>query len=205
MPQKTVSIRVWVISMTKKKSWTDKTIGEKTLTVVVILIVLFILITLKGLIFGGPNDNEQQSGATQAVKAESEEQQIEKLAKTAATEGDGLAEEVREVRVIKEADDSYTVNVKLYVPSGNKGVIEQTMSNVYKGIYSSGKNIKAVTVMATTDLSNKYGDSKEIIVYQTRLEKETAEKINFEQDSALLLTRTVPALWQTQKLDPAIE
>lgn len=205
----------------QQKKWSDFSTKEKTQAIVGIIVILFLLITLKGLIFGGsdePGTNEAQSQVIESERPEQEtdqaqsqatetltpEKKIENTARTASTEGDGLADEVQEVRVIPEADGSYSINVKFYLKSGNKNVIEQTMANVYLELYKGDENISNVTVMATTELSNKYGDSKELIVYQTTLGKEKGEKINFEQDTALLQMRIIPGLWEVQKLDNAI-
>lgn len=202
--------------MAKQKKWSDFSAKEKVQVIAGIIIILFLLITLKGIIFGGddePNANQAQSQATENPSPEQRtediqtltpEQKIDNTARTASTDGDGLADEVREVRVIPEADGSYSVNVKFYLASGNKNLIEQTMANVYLELYKGDENITNVTVMATTDLSNQYGDSKELIVYQTALGKAIADKINFEQDTALLQMRIIPGLWEVQKLDDAI-
>lgn len=201
----------------QQKKWSDFSTKEKAQVIVGIIVILFLLITLKGLIFGGndePSTSQTQSQVTEnqspgqrteVTQTLTPEKKIEDIARTASTDGDGLADEVREVRVIPEADgSSYSVNVKFYLSSGNKSIIEQTMANVYLELYKSDENISNVTVMATTDLSNQYGDSKELIVYQTTLDKEKGEKINFEQDTALLQMRIIPGLWEVQKLDDAI-
>lgn len=188
-------------------------VKKKTKIIIVVVIALLLLVVLT-------NGDASKEGYNQAVSNNDEpkteqvqpqvtealppEKKIESSARTASTEGDGLADEVREVRVIPEADGSYSVNVKFYLKSGNKNVIEQTMANVYLELYKGDENISNVTVMATTDLSNQYGDSKELIVYQTTLGKEKGEKINFEQDTALLQMRIIPELWEVQKLNDAI-
>lgn len=202
--------------MAKQKKWSDFSTKEKVQAIIGIIVILFLLITLKGLIFGSNDEPSTEQSNSQVTESQSSrqpieptqtqtpEQKIESTARTASTEGDGLADEVREVRVIPEADGSYSVNVKFYLKSGNKNVIEQTMANVYLELYKGNENISNITVMATTDLSNQYGDSKELIVYQTALSKDKGEKINFEQDTALLQMRIIPGLWEVQKLNDAI-
>lgn len=185
--------------MAKQKSWSDFSTKEKVQAVIGIIVILFLLIMLKGLIFGGPDD-AKQNNAQASQQNLSKEEQIKKLASDATTEGDGLGKAVREVRVIPELNNGYSVNVKFFDNTGDRSVIEQTMGNVYLVLYTSGKNIKNVTVAATNEYRNASGDTQEIIVYQSQLTREAADKLNLRADKAVLQTQVIPGAWETQKL-----
>lgn len=186
----------------KQKSWSDYTVQEKAGIVVAVIIVLFLLITLKGLIFGG-SDNKTSNDSkecTSSLVGLSEDDQIKTIVTDAATKCDGFADAVREVRVIPELDGSKTVNVKFYVESlFEKRYLDQTMGVIYTALYTSDKNVGAVTLMATTDLIDSYGNDAEGIIYQTTIDKETAAKVNPSQDKAVLEMQVFPDLWTVQK------
>lgn len=189
----------------QKKSWSDLSAKEKVAGVIGILVILFLLIMLKGLIFGGPSDNKTGSTSNTSLSSLSEEDQLKQIATKAATEGDGLAKAVREVRVIPEADGSHSVNVVFYDNSGRYGAIKQTMGNIYYELLKSGKKLETVTIAAKSEYRDGYGNAQEVIVLQTQLTNEVAQKINLDADKSVLQVEIIPGLWEQQKIHPDIQ
>lgn len=210
MPQKkalTRDCRVINMASTKKqnKTWADLSLKEKVGGIVGILVILFLLIMLKGLIFGGPSDSKTSDTNQTSLSSMSEEDRLKHIATTAATEGDGLAKAVREVRVIPEPDGSFSVNVVFFDDSFRYSTIKQTMGNIYLALFKSNVKLETVMVAVKNEYRNSYGDVQEIIVLQTQLTNEVAQKINYDTDTALLQMKIIPGLWETQKIHDDIK
>lgn len=183
------------------KDWESLTRKEKVQGVVGLLVLGVVAIAIVGAVFGSDgSDVPQQDNEVASSEILSTEDRIKQLVTRAATEGDGLADEVREVTIIDELDGSYSVNVIFFENSGKRRLIEQTMANVYLELFTSENSLSNVTVAAKNEYRNEFGDTKEIIVYQTHLTSEVAEKINFDTDKAVLQIEIIPGLWETQKL-----
>lgn len=192
----------------KQKSWSDYTTQEKAGIVVAIIIVLFLLITLKGLIFGG-SDSKDTSKNNEVCIADltgkSNEDKLKQIANDAALNCDGMANAVREVRVIPELDGTYSVNVTFFDESFKYSIIKQTAGNIYYELYKSGILLETVTVAAKNSYLNQYGDDAEIIVLQTQITKDVVDKINLDADKALLQMNIIPDLWTVQKVHDDIK
>ena len=73
--------------------------------------------------------------------------------------------------------------------------IEMKMADVYKAIYSTYTNVNVVHIKAYLDITDKYGNVQNSMVYYTALNKETGQRINWNTDSATLELQIVPGLW----------
>lgn len=60
------------------------------------------------------------------------------------------------------------------------------MSEIYTVLYTSEYNVNSVVIMAFFPVTDKYGNDQEIIVYQSSLNKEEADKVNWNADNNLL-------------------
>ena len=184
----------------KKQTWSDLSPEEKRQGIIgtaILFVIIFGVIWVVNL--GNGKSTDQSNSANVSANLPVDEQ-LKQIVASAAVDGDGFADAIREVRVIPEADGSNTVNVKFYQEKNiEKRFLDQTMGVIYYALYSSGKDVGAVTVMATTDLVDSYGNGTEGIVYQTTISKADADKVNTSQDEAVLEMSVYPGLWVVQK------
>lgn len=148
---------------------------------------------------------DAESGGSDATNETGISKRIREIVDEAALGDDGYAEAVREVRVNAnwndtEPDSTYSVVAYLFDTTFDRSRIEQTMANVYLELYKSGEPIQNVTIAIKESYRNSYGDSQEIIVYQTTLSKEEADKINWNADEASLQINIIPKVWTVQKM-----
>lgn len=95
------------------------------------------------------------------------------------------------------ADENLTTNMTL---TGIKG----KMGELYTKLYKSHSPLKSVSVCAYMSLTDKYGNASDDIVYTTVLQKEEANKVNWEADDALLKYSILPKVWHNNFLHPAL-
>lgn len=183
----------------KKQGWKDKSLRERVMTVIVILVIVVALITLKGLLFGSGADDASSDTL-------SPEQRIEALVKDGAKKHGGATDEVREVRATEQVDGGYGVFVQF---NNNNTASERflgtTMADIYTSLYTSDLDVRTVAIVATTSLSNPYGDSKEVPVFKTTLDKDTAVKVNFQADEYDLRYTILPGAWTVNTRHEVLE
>lgn len=80
--------------------------------------------------------------------------------------------------------------------------IEKKMSEIYISLYTSGKDIKTVSVAAFFPLADQYGNESDGIVYKSTLAKEEANKVNWSADGSTLRLSILPKVWTTIMLHP---
>lgn len=188
--------------MTVTKPWAKKSTGDKVLTVIVILFVLIVLITLKGLLFGGDSNPDQSTNNESASQNLSEEDEI-KLLITDQLKGKNKQDKeyLKDLRVNNlGAGSGYTVfvefNADMYTAAGlNKGRIEDKMAEIYTALFTSDKNIQNAGIGAYLPLSDQYGNEKDVLVYKSTLDKAVADKINFNADASELKLVIIPNAW----------
>lgn len=157
--------------------------------------------------------------AEEKVKAEAENKQREqddiKRIVEDQLKGDNNLDKprLREVRVseaFEEVSGGWTVFVK-YNASQNwndemtrKG-IEVDMSELYTALYTSGKDIRLVSIEAYLPLVDQYGNESDGMVYRSILRKSEAQKVNWKiADEAYFKLDILPGIWETVLVHPAI-
>lgn len=199
-----ISVPVFLINyIWNKTKWNQ---GAKIgASIAVVAVVGFILLS-----FGGSTPTSESESASDAVaqnteaKTEeatspaepepvlSEEEQVRKLVADQLSGNNNLKKPyIREIDVVEQpgggwgvfveynAGDNLTTNLR-------KGSIESKMSDIYIALYTSDKDIRTASVAAYFPLVDKYGNDVDGLVYKTVLDKEEAEKVNWDAPSATL-------------------
>lgn len=149
--------------------------------------------------------NQKQTGLKKPL---SEEEQIRKLVSEQLKGNNNLGKPyIRKIDVVKQvdrdwgvfveynADDSLTKNLR-------KIGIEKKMSEIYITLYTCGKNIRSASVAAYFPLVDKYGNESDGVVYKSILDKEEADKINWNSDPSTLKLSILPGVWTISILHP---
>lgn len=178
-----------------KKAWAQKTVIEKTKTVLLTIVALFFLLLLIGIIFGDSGGKQTQNVDQNAPV----DKQIEQIVRNSVDESD-----FQEARATEQVGGGYGVYVKIYDETTRKGSIGEKMADIYKALYTSGKDINTASIVATSTLANQYGDEAEVPVLKTTLDKAIAEKVNFDADEATLQYQILPGLWTVNSTHPVL-
>lgn len=175
----------------------------------VVVFLLFVIATADN------NNLESEPVAKDIIKDEqtntqvlSEKDQIKQIVSN-ELKGDNNMQKpfLRKVDVLEHKDGGWAVIVDYnaadnlstkYIRQG----IEMKMSDIYKALYTSGKNVTMVSVAAFLPSTDKYGNQNEAIVYESALDKEVANKVNWDIDSATLRLSVLPGLWNNTFLHP---
>lgn len=190
-----------------KKQWADYTPAEKKQVIIGGLIFLAIIIVPAVWVIASNQSKSSNTPATSNtsetciadLSGKSNEDRLKQIASDAAVNCDGMAKEVREVRVIPELDNTYSVNVTFFDDSFRYSTIKQTMGNIYYELLRSGIPLGTITVAAKNSYSNQYGNNADIIVLQTQVTNDATENINLNADKALIQMDIIPGLWTVQK------
>jgi hypothetical protein len=83
--------------------------------------------------------------------------------------------------------------------------IESDMTNAYKALYTASFPINSVLINAFCSFVDEFGNDNDERCYSTVIEKDVAEKINWDQDNAVLSRQTVPGLWTLHFIDPEFQ
>lgn len=185
------------------KQWGDLNNKEKKRG-----LVAFGLFILAGIVFlavltsgGGSTDDQRTVDVTK-----SEEVQIEQIIRNSLPEQNSNSQSyVRSVKVAKQAAGSYSIDSEYNAENFKKVLIDQEMSIIYKALYTSGKDIGSVSIAAYSELIDENGNNAEQVVYKTILDKEAADKINFNADRATLEASILPGAWRTALLHSGLQ
>jgi hypothetical protein len=147
--------------------------------------------------------SQPQEQTQQPTKSLSEEDQIKQLvSKQLDGTNDNGKGYIRKIEVIEQIDEGkgvfveYNADDKGAVNLRKEG-IEKKMSDIYTAIFTSGKNIRRVSVIAYYPTVDKYGNLSDSVVYKTMLEKTEADKVNWNADKYRLETDILPKVWET--------
>ena len=86
------------------------------------------------------------------------------------------------------ADDNFT-------PKSVRQGIDIKMADIYKGLYTSGKDIEVASVSAFFPMQDKYGNQSDDVIYKSILRKSDAQKVNWQADKATLELGILPSVW----------
>ena len=86
-----------------------------------------------------------------------------------------------------------------------KSGIEIEMSRAYKALFTANLNVKSAYINAYFPFQDKLGKSKYYPIYGTSLEKEVADKINWQMNESTLQVRIIPGVWRLEILDPVLK
>ena len=152
--------------------------------------------------------DQQVSQPTEPTKPLSDEDQIKQLVSRLLKGNNNMDKPfVKKIDVVKQvdggwgvfteynADDNLTTNLR-------KGGIEVKMSDIYMALYKSGKDIRAASVAAYFPLEDKYGNTSDGMVYKSILDKDEADKVNWQADRASLELSILPKVWTTSFIHP---
>jgi|GEM_PF-5703573 len=183
------------------------------LPVYIVGIITILAIIIENIPSGKTSDNPKVNTAQVTVKNKaepavpskpiSEENQIKQLvSKQLEGKNDTRKDYIRKIEVVEQIDGGWGVfteynaddkgDVKL-----RKEGIEIKMSDIYKAIYTSGKDIRTASVTAYYPTVDKYGKESDSVVYKTMLEKGEADKVNWNADKYYLETEILPRVWET--------
>ncbi len=110
-------------------------------------------------------------------------------------------DKIRSIRVTPQVDGGYGVMVEFnadegYSSGSTRKDIIYTSSQMFKTIYKeTGKEIMQAGIFAYYPLTDKYGNSSDVLVYKCILYKETADKVNWDQEEGVLFGQILPNLW----------
>lgn len=189
------------MATSNKRQWRDMSVRERATTILVILVIVIALITLKGLIFGNSGNDSTEANVT--TETLSPEQRIES-AVNAALDGNS---KVRELQVTKQVGDGYGVFLRYNnETTASERFIGSTMADVYMALYGvEDLGVQTASIVTTLTLSNAYGDSKEVPIIKTTLDKETAAKVSFDTDKTDLRYTILPSAWTVNMRHKALE
>lgn len=116
---------------------------------------------------------------------------------------------IREIDVVEQIDGGWGVFVEYNADDNltsnlRKAGMEKKMSEIYTALYTSDQDIRIATVAAYFPLSDKFGATRDGAVYKTSMNKELADKVNWDVDSSLLELNILPGLWSASFLHPSI-
>lgn len=133
----------------------------------------------------------------------SEQDQIKKIVTDKISDKNNLDRDyLRKVDVVDQVDGGwgvfidYNADDNLTADLRKKG-IQMTMSQLYIVLYTSGKDIRTVSVAAYFPMTDKYGNSSDGIIYKTFLDKSEADKVNWKTDPSVLELNVLPKVWET--------
>ncbi len=82
--------------------------------------------------------------------------------------------------------------------------MEKQMAEVYKALYTGDMDIRTASAAAYFLLVDKYGNEKDDMVYKTILDKEEADKVNWDADDSMLKIEILPSVWTVSYKHPAV-
>lgn len=167
-----------------------------------IAIVLLIIFTITIFIVGS-NDSGSGNNNENITQTNKQNNNQEKTLEDIIKELD-LKAEINRVDDNREYANAITVylNSKSYSSAEDtKFMTDNDMAKVYYSIYSDNNfnDIEEVTIASFLEVTDQYGNEEEKIFYQTKLDKETAEKINWDQDEDSLIFTFIPKNWTVEK------
>jgi hypothetical protein len=203
-----------IIGLIKPSIFQNKYLGGKKFTRKQIALYMGIL-TFVLLLLGGATaeTSPEESGTTQEQGVEdlsslSEEDQIKAIVSQQLEGKNNLDNDYfRSVEVVEQANGGWGVFVEYnagdnLTTSLKKTGIEKTMSEVYIALYTSDLDIRTASVAAYFPVVDQYGNESEAIVYKSVLEKEEADKVNWDIDGSYLQLEILPGVWSTTLLHP---
>lgn len=147
--------------------------------------------------------SNQQNQSASPSKTLSEEDQIKQLvSKQLEGANDVKKNYTRKIEVVEQIDGGWGVFTEYNADDKGdiklrKEGIQIKMSDIYKAIYTSGKDIRTASVTAYYPTVDKYGKASDSVVYKTMLEKGEADKVNWNADKYYLETEILPRVWET--------
>lgn len=198
--------------------WEYTNLSKTTKFILTSIIVLFGVTSWVGVLVDTGEEKAQiaknQTNTTQKQPETqlSEEEQIKKLV-TDQFESDKNNMDmsyIREVDVVEQIDGGWGVFVEYNaddnITSGlRKSGIEKRMSSIYIALYTSEKDIRTATVTAYFPLVDQYGNESQDPVYKSALDKEEADKVNWDADSSYLRLTILPQVWRITFLHPEFQ
>lgn len=150
--------------------------------------------------------NEQKKTESKPVaKPQSKEQIIEEKVKAIMKGKTNMDKDrLREVRITEQVDGGYGVLVFInaddnlsedYIKKGIWG----DMADTYKALFKEDIGVTRATLFAHFPMTDKYGKTSDTMVLKTSLEKEEAQKVNWDADEASLHLSILPNVWTTEK------
>ena len=88
-------------------------------------------------------------------------------------------------------------------PSFTKTMVEYGMEDAYLALHKSGKDVTAMSVAAYLPLTDKYGNTSDVMVYKTLLRKDQADKINWSDDDTA--RNAIGHVWDVTILMPYLQ
>jgi hypothetical protein len=171
----------------------DKATGIGTLIVIGVIIVGIIIIA-NIMSSGGDTKTTTQTQTIDTTLPDDEQlQQIVKNSLT--TYNNDTEDQTRKIDVVKRPDGGYGVFVEYNADAFNKLLINGEMASIYIALYTSDKDVQSASVSAYSPMIDKYGNSSDVLVYKSILDKATADKVNFTADRAALEVSILPGVW----------
>ncbi|MEQ9619845.1 MAG: hypothetical protein RIG61_11830 [Deltaproteobacteria bacterium] len=117
---------------------------------------------------------------------------------------------VREIDVTGAASGGYNVLVEYNMDDVMfarffRLKAEADMTSIYKSLYSSGYDIKKVTVSAYFPVGPRREDNPPVAVWTTSLGKKKADKIDWDKSVYELEGKILPKAWKTEYVLPGYE
>lgn len=154
----------------------------------------------------GKQTVEKTSNQNTQATATTPEQEIEnKVRSSLKAKTNNSKDKFVEIRVNKSFGDKegyvaiVTINAddNLSDDLTMKGIWKD-MALVYTSLYKGSQDIVEATVIVHMDVVDKYGNKSDQVVMKTSLDSTEANKVNWNQDEAILYLQVLPKVWTTQ-------
>lgn len=186
----------------------DKKSNNNVRPATIYILIAIVIVLVVGLTINSVNNGEQDpsnSTSTQeslpsygTPKEMSDEDKITKSINDVFSikQTDAGLDKVNSVNIVKNESNNYEVEININSDS-YQGllILENESADIYKSLYSNDLRVSGATVHGYHQFSDEYGNSKNEKVLTTHLDKDTADKINFDADELDLQVRIIPGLW----------
>src|SRR5581483_2595103 len=130
---------------------------------------------------------------------------------TAVLKGNTNVSKLPRLKAFEWRPDSGTVYLDLNANDNlttglTRDGIKTDMSDSYIALFhGTGPTVQMAQITAWMVLTDKFGTSRNVAVVATKLDKATADRINWGADKALLELRILPGLWTTVNSLPVVQ
>ena len=114
---------------------------------------------------------------------------------------------VRSIDVTPTDGVGYDVKIEYNIDNaGTKNLFrmlsKMEMGNLYRAIYTSGRDVASASITAYFPVGNPAGDDPPVPVFSTTLDKKTADEADWNADRAELEIDILPGLWTETYVHP---
>ena len=115
-----------------------------------------------------------------------------------------LGGKIKDIKITDGESNTYSVKVILVANENltkelTKVGIKKDVGDTFYSIYKEDLGVQYAVVSVNYPTIDKYGNKDEAIIYQARLTKDEASKINWSLDKTLIKGKVIPELWEVEQ------